>query len=89
MNNKNISPLYIYVERALAVGRLNLRTLNIMHDALDNVITNCCTTSHKVSKNSFLNTFFILLNGMNKKVSLNKFKAIKQIVDAQIACCTP
>lgn len=86
MNNKNISPLYIYTQNAIAT-EVNALYLKAAYDAVSNAITNCCTPPKKVSKNSFLNTFYSLLNGMNKKNSLHKFEAVKDLLTTPLVCC--
>lgn len=88
MNNKVISPLYIYTKDALETKRINKRTMQKAFDVLTNAIDNCCFPRHKVTVNGFLNTFYILLNGMNRKISLHKIEAVSELLAAAIECCT-
>jgi hypothetical protein len=86
MNNKVTSPLYIYTKNAIDSG-VNVRHLQTALAAVNNVVDNCCTTRHKVSKTPFLNTFYTLLNGMNKKNAKHKYEAVKAILEHKITCC--
>ena len=85
MNNKNISALYIYTKYSIDNG-VNVAKLQKALTAVTNAIDNCCILPHKVT-NSFLNTFYTLLRGMNKKTSLHKLQAVKAILVAKIECC--
>ena len=86
MNNRNISPLYLYTQHAIDSGT-NVKYLQKALADINNVVTNCCITQHKVSKNPFLNTFRTLLKGMNKKVAKHKYEAVKTILENKITCC--
>lgn len=85
MNKKNISPLYIYTEYSIENG-VNVAKLQKALAAINNAIDHCCIVPHRVT-NSFLNTFYILLKAMNKKTSLHKLQAVKNILTAKITCC--
>jgi hypothetical protein len=86
MNNKNISTLYLYTKTGIDSG-VNVRDLQKALSAVQNVLDNCCTTKHKVSTVPFLNTFYKLLNGMNKKISRQKYIAVHTLLSAKIDCC--
>lgn len=88
MNNKNISPLYIYTKQAIESGRANVRFLQKAKISVDAAIDTCCYPRHKVSVNAFLNTFYTLLNGMPRKFNLHKLEAVSIILGNKIDCCT-
>lgn len=85
MNNRNISPLYIYTHSKIDVG-VNKAILQKALDSVTGLVNNCCLIT-KPTKNDFLKGFYALLKTMPKQYSLNKLKAVKTLLTAKIACC--
>lgn len=86
MNNRNISPLYIYTHSKLIDRSVNKATLQKALDAVDSIVTNCCLAT-KPTMNGFLKGFYAILKTMPKQYSLNKLKAVKTLLTDKIACC--
>ena len=86
MNNRNISPLYIYTESRLIDESINVRILTKAYNAVNGIVINCCPV-YASTQNNFLRGFYALLKTMPIQYSLNKLKAVKDLLGAKIACC--
>lgn len=88
MNNKLRSPLYNYVESSINTQPVTLKNLQTISSVLGTFITNCCVNTPP-TYNRFLRAFNFLFNKMDKKRSLLKIIAVKNLVDQKISCCIP
>lgn len=86
MNNRNRSPLYIYIESKIIDESVNKAILQKAKTVIDNLVTTCCLSTPP-TKNAFLKGFYSLLKTMPKKYSLNKYKAVQTLLADKIACC--